>query len=100
MKMQYALTQVCEVRLSRQEVEEMIRDNLKVRGGDPSYDFAVNHPIFVWDDRGDLIVRYVQGAVFAHETEKFRTLHPVPTRQEINMLAHERAAALRKATTA
>jgi hypothetical protein len=97
MRMQYAVSQVCEVTLHRGEIEEMIRDNLKARGADPSYDFASGHPFFVWDDRGGVAVRYVQEAVVAREREKFLSLKPVPTKAEIDKVLRERTEAAKSA---
>jgi len=77
MEKQYAQTQICIINLSMTEVETMIRDNLKVRGGDPSYDFAVNQPIFIWSDRG-VSVRYVQADVFDAGMKHAVSLTPIP----------------------
>jgi hypothetical protein len=86
MKMQYAITQVCEVSLSRYEIEQIIVENLLARGGDPSYDFATGHPIFVWSQKGDVSVRFVQGAVTAPERERWLSLKPQPSSAEINKI--------------
>lgn len=90
MKLEYALTQVCSTTLHREEIETMIRDNLLARGGDPSYDFADSHPIFIWNDRGGVSVRWVQGAVFAPEGEQWRSLKPMPTRDELRKVIDAR----------
>jgi hypothetical protein len=99
MKLEYALTQVCSTTLHRSEIEEMIRDNLISRGGDPSYDFATHHPIFIWDDRG-VTIRWVQKAVFAKDSEQWRSLKPVPSRNELEKLEREKRDAVVKKTAA
>ena len=84
--MQYGTTQVCVVDVTRSEIEAMIRDNLKVRGGDPSYDFQANRPIFIWDDRGNVSVRYVQSTVFDQGMERLVDLRPIPSMAEMESL--------------
>jgi hypothetical protein len=83
MQKQYAMTQVCQLSLSRHEIERVILDNLLKQGGDPSYDFATDHPIFIWDKEGGLSVRFVQAAVVAKEESRWFTLKPVKTEAEI-----------------
>lgn len=97
MKMEYALTQVCSVRLQRDEIETMILENLLARGGEPSYDFADSHPIFVWGEHGSVSVRWVQGAVFAKESEQWRSLKPAATRAEFDKILEDRRAKANKA---
>lgn len=94
MKKQFASTQVCEVTLERREVEKIVIENLLTRGGEPSYDFNTAHPIVVWRDDGSLVVRFVQGAVYAKEAERFLQLHPQST---VDALRLAEAAIMRQA---
>lgn len=90
MKKQYAVTQVCQITLTRYEIEQIIVENLLSRGGDPSYDFSRTHPICVWDEKGDLSVRFVQGAVTSPEPERWLSLRPQPTVAELEKVLDER----------
>lgn len=83
MQKQYAMTQVCQLTLSRQEIQKVLLDNLVKLGGDPSYDFATNHPIFIWNEDGSMHVRFVQAAVVAKEESRWFSLKPVSTEDEI-----------------
>lgn len=83
MQKQFAMTQVCQLTLTRAEIQKVLLDNLVKLGGDPSYDFATGHPIFIWNDDGSLHVRFVQAAVVAKEESRWFTLRPVPTEAEI-----------------
>jgi len=95
-KIEYAITQVASVSLTREEIEEMVAANLIARGADPSYDFATGRPIFVWDDKyGGVSVRWVQGAAIG-DGQQWRSLHPVPTRAEIDKIMDERRAKAQK----
>lgn len=93
MHRQYAATQVCQVSLSRYEIERVVLDNILKLGGDPGYDFARDHPIFIWDEKGGLSIRFVQGAVVAKEPERWFTLKPVQTEEEIRRQLDARAKA-------
>ena|ERR1700726_680273 len=98
MRKRYAATQVCEITLERNEVEKIVADNLITRGGDPSYDFATAHPIFVWDQKwGGCSVRFVQQAVVGKEPDSFIQLKPVATSEELRKIMDER---LKKANVA
>ena len=57
----YGKTQVCEFRLTQQEVEQLVIDNARRRLA-PSYDFDGDHPVLLRQD-GDYIIRFVQRAV-------------------------------------
>lgn len=97
MNRQYAATQVCQLTLARYEIEKIVVDNLLARGGDPSYDFATGHPIFIWADDGGLAIRFVQAAVTAKEQERWFTLRPAPTAAEIDKMLEERRAKIKAA---
>lgn len=83
MQKSYAATQVCQLTLSRHEIEKVLLDNLIKLGGDPSYDFATDHPIFIWNADGGISVRFVQAAVVAKEPDRWFSLKPVKTEREI-----------------
>lgn len=83
MQKMYAATQVCELTLTRSEIQKVLLDNLLKLGGDPSYDFAQDHPIFIWREDGGLHVRFVQAAVTAKEESRWFSLKPVRTEHEI-----------------
>jgi hypothetical protein len=55
----YGTTQVKENILTRQDIEQIIKENMKARC-DPSYDFDADNPIFLWHPNGSLVIRYVQ----------------------------------------
>lgn len=94
MKKQYAATQVCEITLSRDEVEQIVVENLLARGGDPSYDFSRDHPIVLHEPDGTMIIRFVQAGVVARERERWLSLKPAPTEAEIREILRKRELAI------
>ena len=68
----YGASQICETRFTRREIEQLVIENMILRG-DSSYDFDDHRPWLLWTEQGDLILRCAQKEITRdHEPRTIR----------------------------
>lgn len=58
----YGSTQVKEIKLSKQDIINIVHENIKARLS-TSYDFDYNNPIVIFSSTDELIFRFIQSTV-------------------------------------
>jgi hypothetical protein len=73
----FGTTQVKEHILTRDDLEQIVKENMKARCN-PSYDFDADNPIFLWHPNGYLVIRYVQKEITREFEHRRCMIGPIP----------------------
>ncbi len=69
---QYGQSQIKEITFTRQELKNLLIENVLARTSTP-YDFDYRNPIIFWAENGNVILRYVQLEIT--QKEDLKSLH-------------------------
>ena len=85
---QFGTIAVRECRLTREEVERIVAENLQLRGP-KSYEFDYAHPVLIWGNDGNLIVRWPSRVVREEPNRSPRPMDLMPWPEFIKQQSSE-----------